>query len=131
MSPCAAGLSRHYLSISRLAALPAKCCVHSSRPTRVPVQMSGFRSSSSNAYPFPASSTRAVATNRSGFSEAVLGWRVFDHFLRFSAASDVGSGGAGGCSGSGDGNSGGRGGGGDGGAGGDSAGGNNWSFLSW
>ncbi|OWM78870.1 hypothetical protein CDL15_Pgr003041 [Punica granatum] len=133
MSPFAAGLSRHYLSLSRLMAVPGKSSSLCAHTTRVPVQLSGFRSSSSSsqACSFPANSARAVVLNHSGRPEAVHGPLCFDHFLRFSAASDVGSSGAGGYGGSGDGNSGGRGGGGDGGAGGESSGGNNWSFLSW
>ncbi|KAK4777472.1 hypothetical protein SAY87_017659 [Trapa incisa] len=132
MSISATSLSRHCLSLSRLAALPAKPCLHSGRSARVPAQLSGFRtSSSSHSYPFPANSSSAVVLNRPGLPEAVLGRVGLDNFIRFSAASDAGSGGSGGYSGSDDGSSGGRGGGGDGGAGGDSAGGNNWSLLSW
>lgn len=131
MSPCAAGLSRHCLSMSRLVALPGKSCSPFARSAMVSVQLSGFRSSSSHVYPFPVNSARAVLLNRSGLPEPVVGPLGFDHFLRFSAASDVASGGAGGYGGSGDGNSGGRAGGGDGGAGGGSGGENNWSLLSW
>lgn len=114
-------------------ALPGKSCYRFAPLTRAPIQLSGFNrsASSSQAYPFPANPARSLVLNHFGRPEAVLGPLGFDHFLCFSSASDVGSGGTGGCGGSGDGHSGGRGGGGDSGTGGESGGNSNWSLLSW
>ncbi|XP_059668268.1 protein sym-1 [Cornus florida] len=120
-------LSRKALPLFRVLGFSRTPFSHFANQTKIPtnpLQISGFRSSSTNSHLF--SSNFICGHVSKDLVHFGIGFRRlgFDH-LRFSAVSSGGSGGSGGYGGSTGGNSGGKG------EGGGGGGGSDWSLLSW